>query len=121
MKAGVEHRVPLSAQALDVLASARSLDDGSGLVFPSPLRKGQALSDMTLTKVLKVAGLHDRGDRTRHEDQLQDVDNGADRILPGRSARRPWRTNSAALWNRPMRGPTCSTADGYSCSSGPTT
>ena len=60
MKAGVEHRVPLSAQALDVLGSARSLDDGSNLVFPSPLRKGQALSDMTLTKVLKVAGLHDR-------------------------------------------------------------
>ena len=60
MKAGVEHRVPLSAQTLDVLGSARSLDEGSGLVFPSPLRKGQALSDMTLTKVLKVAGLHDR-------------------------------------------------------------
>ena len=60
MKAGVEHRVPLSAQALDVLGSARSLDDGSGLVFPSPLRKSQTLSDMTLTKVLKVVGLHDR-------------------------------------------------------------
>ena len=60
MKAGVEHRVPLSAQALDVLGSARSLDDGNGLVFPSPLRQGEALSDMTLTKVLKVAGLHDR-------------------------------------------------------------
>ena len=50
----------MSAQALDVLGGARSLDDGSGLVFPSPLRKGQTLSDMTLTKVLKVAGLHDR-------------------------------------------------------------
>ena len=60
MKAGAEHRVPLSAQTLDVLARAGTLDDGSGLVFPSPLRKGQALSDMTLTKVLKVAGLHDR-------------------------------------------------------------
>ena len=60
MKAGAEHRVPLSGQALDVLARAGALDDGSGLVFPSPLRQGEALSDMTLTKVLKVAGLHDQ-------------------------------------------------------------
>ena len=60
MKAGIEHRVPLSAQALDVLVLARELEDGSGLCFPSPLRPGRMLSDMTLTKVLRKAGLADR-------------------------------------------------------------
>ena len=60
MKAGSEHRVPLSAQARDVLMLARELEDGSGLCFPSPLRPGRMLSDMTLTKVLRKAGLADR-------------------------------------------------------------
>ena len=41
MKAGVEHRVPLSDQALDVLLVAHQLEDGSGLCFPSPLRPGR--------------------------------------------------------------------------------
>ena len=36
MKAGVEHRVPLSGQALDVLGKASALRDESGVVFPSP-------------------------------------------------------------------------------------
>ena len=53
MKAGVEHRVPLSGQALDVLGKASALRDESGLVFPSPLRRGSPMSDMTLTKVLR--------------------------------------------------------------------
>ncbi len=60
MKAGAEHRVPLSAQALDVLMLARELEDGSGLCFPSPLRPGRMLSDMTLTKVLRKVGLANR-------------------------------------------------------------
>ncbi len=60
MKAGVEHRVPLSDQALDVLALAQQLEDGSGLCFPSPLRPGRMLSDMTLTKILRSTGLADR-------------------------------------------------------------
>ena len=58
MKAGVEHRVPLSQQALAVLQEARSLEDGSGLIFPST--KGAPLSDMTLTKILRSTGLADR-------------------------------------------------------------
>ena len=49
MKAGVEHRVPLSGQALDVLGKASALRDESGLVFPSPLRPDSPMSDMTLT------------------------------------------------------------------------
>ena len=60
MKAGQEHRVPLSSQALDVLEAASVLRDGSGLVFPSPLKPGAPMSDMTLTKVLRSTGLAER-------------------------------------------------------------
>ena len=60
MKVGAEHRVPLSDAALTVLAQARTLDDGSGVVFPSPMKRGRALSDMSLTKVLRDVGLADR-------------------------------------------------------------
>ena len=57
MKSGVKHRVPLSDAALDVLRQARALDNGSGLVFPSPTHTGRMLYDMTLTKVLRSNGL----------------------------------------------------------------
>ena len=60
MKAGVEHRVPLSNQALEALTLAQQLEDGSGLCFPSPLRPGHMHSNMTLTKTLRVTGLADR-------------------------------------------------------------
>ena len=52
MKGGAEHRVPLSDAALDVLEVVRH-----GLLFPSPSRPSKPLSDMTLTKVLRDAGL----------------------------------------------------------------
>ena len=57
MKAGTEHRVPLSDAALAVLEQAKVLRDRSGLVFPSILRPGKPMSDMTLTKVLRDNGL----------------------------------------------------------------
>ena len=60
MKAGLEHRVPLSAQALEVLVEAAALRDESSLVFPSPLKAGSSMSDMTLTKVLRSTGLAQR-------------------------------------------------------------
>ena len=60
MKAAVEHRVPLSTPALEVLEQARTLHDRSGLVFPSPVRRGRTLSNMTLTKVLRDTGLAER-------------------------------------------------------------
>ena len=60
MKSGEEHRVPLSVQALEVLEAAHHLWDGSPLCFPSPLRPGRMLSDVTLTKVLRTNGLADR-------------------------------------------------------------
>ena len=60
MKAGIEHRVPLSRQAIDVLREAFVLRDDSGLVFPSPLKAGAPMSDMTLTKILRAVGLAER-------------------------------------------------------------
>ena len=53
MKAGKEHRVPLSAAALAVLARARKLPRvaDTNLVFPAP--RGGPLSDMTLTAVMR--------------------------------------------------------------------
>ena len=60
MKAGVEQRVPLSSRAIEVLSKASALRDESGLVFPSPLKPGVPMSDMTLTKVLRSTGLAER-------------------------------------------------------------
>ena len=60
MKAGLEHRVPLSVQALGLLAEAKDLREESGFVFPSPMKPGAPMSDMTLTKVLRSVGLADR-------------------------------------------------------------
>ena len=61
MKGGREHRVPLNRAALVVLERARVLDEGSGLIFPSPLKPGRPLSPMTLTKILRDQGLAERG------------------------------------------------------------
>ena len=51
MKAKRDHRVPLSARALQVLEEARAFEDGSGLVFPSP--RARAISDNTISKLLR--------------------------------------------------------------------
>ena len=56
MKAGREHRVPLSDAAVELL---RSCGPSEGLVFPSPRTKA-VLSDMALTKCLRDNGLADR-------------------------------------------------------------
>ena len=89
MKAGMEHRVPLSRQALDVLGKAMVLRDESGLVFPSPLKAGAPMSDMTLTKILRAVGLADRatvhGFRSSFKDwTLEQTDT-------------PWAVSEAAL------------------------
>ena len=55
MKANREHRVPLSARAMQILEMAQPLRDASNLVFPSP--RGRALSDATLSKLLKEHGI----------------------------------------------------------------
>ena len=55
MKAGREHRVPLSARALEILDEAAQLFDGEGLVFPSPT--GRVLNHATMTTLLRGLGI----------------------------------------------------------------
>ena len=55
MKAGREHRVPLSPRALEVLDGAAELFDGAGLVFPSPT--GRVLNHATMTSLLRGLGI----------------------------------------------------------------
>ena len=54
-KAGREHRVPLSDRAMALLRAAEGLSDGAGLVFPAV--RGGALSDNTLSKLLRELGI----------------------------------------------------------------
>lgn len=54
MKAGKEHRVPLSSPALKLLRALPRIE-GCDLVFPSTKRT--PLSDMTLTKIMRDMGL----------------------------------------------------------------
>ena len=60
MKTGEPHRIPLSDTAMEVLERARPLSGGKGLIFPSSVKHGQPMSDMTLTKVLRSTGLAER-------------------------------------------------------------
>ena len=55
MKAQREHRVPLCGRAVEILQEARSHANGGGLVFPSI--RGKALSDMTLSKLVREQGI----------------------------------------------------------------
>ena len=55
MKAGREHRVPLSSGALDVLLRASELAGDSPFVFP--MRAGRALSSKSTYRVLQLAGV----------------------------------------------------------------
>lgn len=59
MKAGKEHRVPLSTTAMALLDA---LESSGELIFPAPAGRGP-LSDMSLTAVLRRMG---RGDITLH-------------------------------------------------------
>ncbi len=51
MRAGRQHRVPLSDSALDVLPQARSLSPETGLVFPNPT--GKEMLNATMSKLAK--------------------------------------------------------------------
>jgi len=68
MKAGREHRVPLSREAVELL-KALPRHAGTDLVFPSPAKQGP-LSDMALTKVLRdmQAGVTAHGFRSSFRD-----------------------------------------------------
>lgn len=62
MKMHVEHAVPLSNRAIEILKEVRAEHPESDLVFPGT--KAQQLSDMTLLKRLRDMGLH--GQATVH-------------------------------------------------------
>ena len=55
MKAGREHRVPLSDRAIVLLNQARGFGDGCGLVFPASANK--ALHDSAFSQLLKRLGI----------------------------------------------------------------
>ena len=57
IKAGLEHRVPLCRQAVELLSQTSALRDKTNLVFPSPQKHGAQLSDMTLTRVRRSVGI----------------------------------------------------------------
>jgi len=64
MKAGKEHRVPLSGPALAILREVEQLRDrASGDLVFSGAKEGKPLSDMSMTAVLRRM---DRGDLTVH-------------------------------------------------------
>lgn len=52
MKAGKEHRVPLSPRALEILEELRDLEDSAGFVFPGR-SGGQGLSNMAMLAMLR--------------------------------------------------------------------
>ena len=60
MKGYSEHRVPLSRQAVELLTEALAIREETDLVFPSPLKKGEPLSNMSLMKILRTVGLAER-------------------------------------------------------------
>ena len=85
MKAGVEHRVPLSDAAIEVLEQARTLNDNSDFVFPSSVKQGTPMSDMTFTKVLRTTGLASRttvhGFRSSFRDWAGECTNTAHAVM----------------------------------------
>ena len=104
---------PETAQALELLGEASALRDESGLVFPSPLKPGAPMSDMTLTKRLRSTGLSERatvhGFRSNFKNwTLEQTD-----TPPGPYRRRPLPISWATPRNRHTPGPICSSAAGH--------
>lgn len=64
MKMRVEHRVPLSTQALDVLRTMQALSGDRELVFPSPFYPSKPLSENTFNSALARMGF--KGSATAH-------------------------------------------------------
>ena len=54
-KTGRPHKVPLSDRALEILNDARERTGGQGWIFPS--KTGRAMSDSTVSKLVREAGL----------------------------------------------------------------
>ncbi|WP_252259933.1 tyrosine-type recombinase/integrase [Erythrobacter aurantius] len=80
MKAGVEHRVPLSTHTVDFLAKVRTLSDSSELVFPN--MRGKPLSDTAISKVFKqcAPGFTVHGWRSTFKDWARERTSYSDEI-----------------------------------------
>ena len=61
MKMGIDHQVPLSGQALDILKEARALSNGDSYVFPSLSSSKRPISENTLNGALQRLGF--KGDQ----------------------------------------------------------
>ena len=55
MKAKRDHRVPLSRRALEILREARTLSDGTGLIFPSA--RGRVIDKAVASNILRKLGI----------------------------------------------------------------
>ena len=71
------HEVPLSGRTVAILAEAREITDGSGLIFPSP--RGKALSDNTLSKLFRELGIDAVPHGARSSFRSWCADSGIDR------------------------------------------
>ena len=81
MKAKREHRVPLSARAVDILREAQALTDDRGLVFPSP--RGKSMRDEVLSKLLKTLKISavPHGFRSSFRDWAQECTNAPRAVM----------------------------------------
>ena len=90
MKSHREHRVPLCARALEILAAARTLSNGHPLVFPGA--RGTPLTDMALSRLLtqlEIAGVP-HGFRSSFRDWAAEETNQPREVAEGSpSARGP--------------------------------
>ena len=115
MKAGREHRVPLSDRALAVLEEARQLADGAGLVFPSATGRIPSQSGMpNLLRQLGIAAVP-HGFRSSFRDWAAECTEAPREVCELALAH-----VSNDRSRPPIAAATCSSAAGSSCSSGPT-
>ena len=102
-KANPEHRVPLCDRTVEILNEARTVSGGNRLVFSSP--RGKALSDMTLSKLVKEQGI------AAVPHGFRSIFRGCGRqsggITRARSSRRRSRTWFRTRSRRRTRGRTC--------------
>ena len=85
MKARVEHSIPLPVPVVTLLEQAHILRDDSDLIFPSSVKRGIPMSDMTLTKVLRTTGLAARttvhGFRSSFRDWASECTNAVHAVM----------------------------------------
>ena len=114
MKTNREHRVPLSARALAVLAEASASTGRSGLVFPSPT--GRLHSRAAISRLIQQLGIEavPHGFRSSSGTGRRSAPTRRGRCASWRS-----RTSTRTPSRRPTAAATCSSAGANSWSSGP--